>query len=126
LSERDVAKQNQVRDNQFKSNNQLKNSIESHSHLSDEELRLKQDLEVSIKQFFAFYDEFIQNRNKGESDVFDHFQEMRFQVDEHREELKKRIDDIALEMIDKIKKHEEAYLKSLITLNYVMFILCCF
>ncbi len=44
----------------------------------------------------------------------------------HREELKKRIDDIALEMIDKIKKHEEAYLKSLITLNYVMFILCCF
>ena len=48
-----------------------------------------------------------------QSDVFEHFQEMRFKVDEQGEELKKRIDDIALELIDKIKKSEEIFLRQL-------------
>ena len=39
--------------------------------------------------------------------MFDHYHEMRFQIDEQRERLKVRIDDIALAMIDKIKKYEE-------------------
>jgi hypothetical protein len=30
---------------------------------------------------------------------------IRFQIDENPEELNKKMDDIALEMIDKIKKH---------------------
>jgi hypothetical protein len=38
---------------------------------------------------------------------------MRFQVDEHRERLKEKIDNIALAMIDDIKKNEESFLKSL-------------
>jgi hypothetical protein len=45
--------------------------------------------------------------------VFYHFQEMRFQIDEHRERLKVRIDEIALEMIDRTKKFESMYLKNL-------------
>jgi hypothetical protein len=124
LTERDVVKQNkikckacneefQVKENQFKSNEELTQIIESQSYLSDEEISLKQDLEVSIKKFFQLYDEFAQNKAKLESDVFDHFQEMRFQVDEQREELKKLIDDIALKMIDEIKLNESMYLKEL-------------
>jgi hypothetical protein len=66
-----------------------------------------------IRKFSEFYDEFIQNKNTIEFAVFEHFQEMRFQIDQHREELKKTIDDIALSMIDDTKKHEEIYLKSL-------------
>jgi hypothetical protein len=103
----------QVKDNEFKSNNQLKSQIESHSYLSKDEKSFKQKLEESIQKFFEFYDEYVHNRNKSESDVFDHFQELRFQVDEHRERLKERIDDIALAMIDVIKKHEAMYLKEL-------------
>jgi phosphopantothenate synthetase len=38
---------------------------------------------------------------------------MRFQIDKQREELKKRIDDIALAMIDQTKKSEENYLSQL-------------
>ena len=38
---------------------------------------------------------------------------MRFQIDEHRERLKVRIDEIALAMIDRAKKSEEIYLKNL-------------
>ena len=124
LSERNVVKQNKikckkcndefgVKNNQFKSNNELKSLMESHSYSSREEISLKYELEQSIRQFFEFYDEFIQNKNKIESDVFDHFQEMRFKIDEHREELKKRIDDIALGMIDQTKIYEETYLKEL-------------
>jgi exosome complex RNA-binding protein Rrp4 len=45
--------------------------------------------------------------------VFEHFQEIRFQINEHRERLKVKIDDIALAMIETIKKHEEAYIKEL-------------
>jgi hypothetical protein len=48
-----------------------------------------------------------------ESDVYNHFDEMRFQVDEQRERLKERIDKIALAMIDKLKKHEVLLSKNL-------------
>ena len=57
---------------------------------------------MSLQKFFEFYDVFSQNKSKLESDVFDHFHEMRFKIDQHREELKKRIDDIALGMIDRV------------------------
>ena len=85
--------------------------LESHSYLSEEEIELKHVLKECIQKFFQFYDKFIQNRTKLESNVFDHFQEIRFHIDEHREELKKRIDDIALAMIAETKICEEKYLK---------------
>jgi hypothetical protein len=69
-------------------------------------------VEQSIRKFFQFYDDFVQLREKMDSDVYNHFQEMRFQVDEHREELKGKIDVIALAMIDRIKICREEYLKS--------------
>ena len=46
-------------------------------------------------------------------DVHEHFQEIRFQLDEHRETLKGKIDDIYMQMIDKTKTFEATYLKSL-------------
>jgi hypothetical protein len=97
----------------FRSNKRLKKLVESQSYLSEEETRLKQEIEQSIREFFQFYDEFVQLREKMDSDVYNHFQEIRFQIDEHREKLKERIDHIALAMIDQTKKSEEEYLKSL-------------
>jgi hypothetical protein len=124
LTEKEVVKVNRikckkcneefgVKKNDFKSNEDLNKLIESQSYLNVEERSLKKELEVSIQKFFEFYDEFVQTSNKLDLDVFNHFQEMRFQIDEHREELKKKIDDIALDMIDEIKKNEEIYLKNL-------------
>ena len=63
LSDRDILKANRikcnrcteefgVKNNQFKSNEALKHSIESQSYLSDEEKSVKQKLEESIRQFF--------------------------------------------------------------------------
>jgi hypothetical protein len=124
LSQRDVVKAKkikckkcnaefQVKNNQFKSIKPFTDLIETQSYLSDEETSLKQNLEESLRKFFDLYDEFDKNRTQFESDVFDHFREKRFQVDEHRERLKVKIDDIALAMIEKIKEHEENYLKDL-------------
>ena len=63
ISEKDVVKSNKIKckkcnkefqckNNEFKSNEALKNSIESHSYLSDDEISRKQDLEASIRMFF--------------------------------------------------------------------------
>jgi hypothetical protein len=68
-----------VKNNEFKSNIDLKTLIERHSYLSNEELSLKRVLEVSLRKIYKFYDEFVQNRNKTELDLFAHFQELRFQ-----------------------------------------------
>jgi hypothetical protein len=123
LSERDVVKENRIKckecqqefqlnDDEFRSNKGLRMLVESQSYLSEEEMRLKKEVAQSIRKFFQFYDEFVQLREKMDSDVFDYFQEMRFQVDEHREELKGKIDVIALAMIDRIKTCGEEYLKN--------------
>ena len=96
--ERDIVKQNkikcnvcneefQVKNNDFKSNETLSRLMESQSFLNETEIKLKHELEESIKKFFEFYDEFSQNRTQLESDVFDHFQEIRFKIDQHREEF---------------------------------------
>jgi hypothetical protein len=124
LKEKDVVKHNRikcnkcseefgVRDNQFKSNNELNKLIESHSYLNKEELSLKKELEESIWKFYQIYDEFHQKKTKLDLDVFDHFQEIRFQIDETREKIKERIDVIALAMIDRTKKYEALYLRNI-------------
>ncbi len=59
------------------------------------------------------YEQFTLNKTRIDLDVHNHFQEIRFKLDEHREVLKQKIDDIYMEMIEKTKKFETAYLKSL-------------
>jgi hypothetical protein len=120
LKEKDSVKQNAIKCvkckenfpiHDFKSNKTLKQLIEDKSYLSEQEMNLKTNLEESIRKFFGFYEKFIQNRTKLDMDVFNHFQELRFQIDEHRERLKAKIDDVALEMIEQTKKCEAEYLK---------------
>jgi hypothetical protein len=122
LAEREVVKENRIKcvkckenfpikGHEFKSIKMLKQLIEDKSYLSEEEINVKKNLEESIRKFFGFYDEFILNKSKVDTDVFNHFQELRFQIDEHRERLKAKIDDVALEMIEQTKKCEAEYLK---------------
>ena len=59
------------------------------------------------------YEQFTLNKTTLDLDVHENFTEIRFKLDEHREELKQKIDDIYMEMIDKTKKFEATYLKSL-------------
>jgi hypothetical protein len=112
----------QIKNNHFESNEDLKKLIESRCYLSEEESSLKKVLEDSMRKFFQIYDEFNQNKSILESDVYDHFQEMRFQVDEQRERLKEKsadindideIYEIGSTIIDQTKKYEAMFLKNL-------------
>jgi hypothetical protein len=125
LSDTDIVKQKKIKCNEcqkehqigskkkFKSSNSLKKLIESQCYLSEEETRLKLELEASIRKLFKFYDEFAKNKTKFESVVFNHFDEVRTKINEHREELKKQIDAIALEMINQTTKYQDIYLNDL-------------
>jgi hypothetical protein len=103
----------EVKDNEFKANNILKKQLDELLYLSGDELSLKMKIEDSIRQFFQMYEQFTLNKITIDLDVHEHYQEVRFQLDEHREEFKVKIDEIYMEMIDKTKKFEAAYLKNL-------------
>jgi hypothetical protein len=124
LAEKDVAKQSRikcaectkdfdVKNNEFKSIEILKKQLDELLFLSDEEFTLKKQIEDSIKAFFQMFEQFTLNKTNCDLDVHNHFTELRFKLDEHREELKQRIDDIYMDMIDKTKTFEATYLKSL-------------
>jgi hypothetical protein len=81
--------------------------------LSDEEFALKKQIEDSIRKLHQMYEQFTLDKPTLELNYHSYFQEIRFKLDEHREELKQKIDDIYMEMIDKTKKIEAANLKSL-------------
>ena len=59
------------------------------------------------------YEQFSLSKNGLNSDCHNHFQEVRRQLDIHREKLKEKVDDIYLEMIEKTKEFEATFLKSL-------------
>jgi hypothetical protein len=124
LIEKNVQKQNkikcveckqeyQVKDNEFKSVELFKKLLDDQLYLSDEEISLKQKIEDSIRVFYQLYEEFLLGKTSLDLSCHNHFQELRFQIDEHREELKAKIDKVALEMIDKTKQLEAKYLTSL-------------
>jgi hypothetical protein len=124
LVEKTVAKENrikcgeckqdyEVKDNDFKTINLVKKQLDELVYLSDEEFSLKKQIENSLRKFFQIYEQFTMNKTKLDLDVHEHFAEIRFKVDEHREELKEKIDVIYMEMIEKSKKFEATYLKSL-------------
>ncbi len=117
LTEKTVAKENRikcgecksdfvVKDNYFKSNIIVKKQLDEHVYLSDEEVSLKKKIEESVRKFFEMYEQFTLDKTSIDLDVHEHFQEIRFQLDEHREQLKEKIDDIYMEMIEKTKKFE--------------------
>jgi len=82
LTERDVLKQNKIKCNEFKSIVAFNQFIERQSYLGDVEISLKQQLEMSIRNFFQFYDDFVQFREKWIRTFLTYFQEMRSQIDD--------------------------------------------
>ena len=49
--------------------------------------------------------------SKNGLECYNHFQELRNQLDMHREKLKEKVDDIWMDMIQKTKDYEASYLK---------------
>ena len=128
-SERDVVKQNKIKwknaNMSFKSkkmnSDQLKNStwlIEIESQCCFEWRRTKaksKNWMSLIENSIQFYEQIQLNWERKHVDLgfFNRFQEIRFQIDEQREEFKEKVNDIALAMIDETKKYEAIYLNNL-------------
>ncbi len=55
------------------SNEEFSDYLECAYHLTEKEMSLHQELEESVRRSFEFYEEFIQNKNQLELDVFDYF-----------------------------------------------------
>ena len=53
------------------------------------------------------YDEFSLSKNKLDLECHENFQEIRFQLDMHREKLKEKIDKISNKMINKLENYQQ-------------------
>jgi hypothetical protein len=76
-------------------------------------------IEESIRNFHKMCDKLEMNKNIFDSDSHNHFQEIRRQIDLHRERLIEKIEKIYMEMINRTKECEASYMKSLNDLTFV-------
>ena len=81
--------------------------------MSEEEIILKQKIEESIRNVHEMCDELELNKISLDSDCHNHFQEIRRQIDLHREKLVEKIEKIYMEMINRTKECEASFMKSL-------------
>ena len=81
--------------------------------MSEEEKSLMQKIEESIRMFHEMCYELELNKISLDSDCHNHFQEIRRQIDLHREKLVEKIDNIYMEMINRTKECEASNMKSL-------------
>ena len=94
----------------FAPNFELANLLANEFHLSNEEKTTKQVIQDLINQLEELQHLVITSkRPEMQLTTFEHFTEIRRQIDIHREELKNKIDSIALKLIDQTKKWEHAY-----------------
>ncbi len=96
----------------LKKNKFLQKLLDEQDYLSKKEIFIKQKIEGSIKVFFEMCEESILSKNFLNLDCHNNFQEIRFQFDYHREQLKEKIDYIYKEMIEKTKEFKASYLKN--------------
>jgi hypothetical protein len=93
-----------LKENDFIRENKLaKSLIEKEVYLDEEESSLKKSLNQSFKAFSILCEQFQQTKDSFELDFHNHFQEVRRKIDLQREELKDKIDKVALQMIEQTK-----------------------
>ena len=102
-----------VRNNEFPRHNMLQRLIDDENYLNNDEKSLKKSLIQSLEVFYKLYEDYMQRKNEIEVETFDHFQEIRRKIDIQREKLKSKIDEIAMDIINKTKFIQELFNKSL-------------
>ena len=93
----------------FPLNKMASNILAKDLHLSDEEKKLKDSIQAKIQQLEELWSDLKLKHSDLERISFDHFSEVRRQIDLQRENLKQKIDEIALKMIDQVNEREKEY-----------------
>ena len=97
------------KDVKIKANKFSKIVLDSEHHLSREEKQSKREIHDLLKTFRELNEEIIQNRQEVELNCHEHFSDLRRQINIQREELKAKIDKIALDLITKDEIENEFY-----------------
>ena len=90
-----------VKDMEINQNKLAKIFLEAELNLRNEEKQVKGEINVLLNRFRELNNELAQNRQEAASICHENFSELKRQIDIRREELKAKIDEIALSMIEK-------------------------
>ena len=93
----------------FSLNERATNILSNEQHLSEEEKAIKYAIQELIQKLEQLQDGVKLQQNAMEVTSFDHFTEIRRQIDIQREELKNKIDEISLQLIDQVNERENVY-----------------
>ena len=94
-------------------NRHAKIHLDTEGYLSDEEKALKSHISDLFAQYHQLYEKYRRRTTGLEINSHEIFAEIKSRIDIHREELKSKIDEIALGMIKKVKEYEHAFYKRL-------------
>ena len=98
-----------IQGTEFPAIKRLANILTKELHLSMEEKTLRKTFQDMIEQLKQLQNEVYKKQADLEIINYDHFSEIRRQIDILREEMKKKIDDIFLKVIYRTKETEKAY-----------------
>ena len=102
--------------NNFPTNKLIARTLENELHLTEEEKFLKSLAKDILKRLDALQNDFKVKQKDSEIFRHDHFLEIRRHIDIQREELKAKIDQVALKMVDQINEKEKIYSSKVISL----------
>ena len=103
--------------NGFKANKLMQKILATDGHLSDEEKTLKQSIHEIHLLLERLQNEFVSKRAQIELVCSDHFTELRRRIDIHREEVKQKVDAIALAMIAQTNAKEAKIMQQLVAFS---------
>ena len=98
-----------IPESEFPANEMATNILDNEFHLSEEEKALRKTFQEMLKKLKKLQKEVRKRQTDLELSSFDHFSGVRLKIDILREEMKKKIDEIALKMIDEANEKEKAY-----------------
>ena len=102
-----------VKSIQLKENKYAKLILDADGHLNPEEKAVKSEIQRLFNEFLNIYEQLQQEHAAFELSSFDHFAEIKRQIDIQREKLKEKIDEISLTMIRKVEQHAIFYKEKL-------------
>ena len=86
--------------------------LDAERHLSDEEKMLKHSLDDNIVNLHLLSDEFSRFKLSLDAEFQQHFGEIKRKIEIRRDELKAKIDEISVEMLNSCLMFEVAYAHS--------------
>ena len=98
-----------VKDIELVVNKYAKLILDAEVHLSPEEKAMKREIEKLCNEFQLLYDQLQHEQAAFEVSSYNHFAEIKHQIDLQREELKDKIDKISLAMITRVEQYEAFY-----------------